>query len=224
MLLPIAALALEMDLAELRDPLRQWFFTRSFALSFEVAANTALVAEYSALRSVLVEDRPVETPEASAATLLAATRQRPSAAWRAFLSALAFNNAQDLTGADLGLMHARETLQPLSDEVVVTSLYPPKGVLHEEKVDRRVLSTVLASRDVADRLRYGEPLHAQIRSVWSGDPQAHEGALASQFLPSMNRLEDLHASPRELFVARLEMLGAFLEREFAQRLRWDLEA
>jgi hypothetical protein len=55
----LSGLALEEPLEEHVELLQRWFFSRSYGLRYETAANTVTVDEYRALRAAVVDSRPL---------------------------------------------------------------------------------------------------------------------------------------------------------------------
>jgi hypothetical protein len=219
MVLPLAALAFDHDLEDHHELLRRWFWSRAFALAFDAAANTRLVADYGQLRSCIEDRAELPVPPASADTLLNASRRRQGAIWRAFLCAVAFRRARDLSGTDLGLDEAVTELQVVGNRVTVASVFS-RGVIvppQTEPAHLRVLSLVLASRSTARRVR-----DAYLSAIVDEAADEHgarvaEEALNSQFLPDRASLrEDAEDRWEEFLEARLERLAEFLGDQAGQ--------
>lgn len=99
MVITLAAVALEFDLAAHDRLLRRWFLSRSFALAYDTGANTVAVDQHRHLREVLRGDTPLRPMPIASVVLREATRKRRAALWRTFLAALAMRGARDpITG------------------------------------------------------------------------------------------------------------------------------
>ena len=225
MLLPLAALALDHDLVDHEAVLRKWFWSRSFALAFDAAANTRLVADYLALKRSIEEGDDISVAPASADTLLNASRRRQGAIWRAFLCVLGAHRARDLSGDDLGFEEAAQQLQIVGSQIAVASVLPrstnvPPGT---EPAHLRVLGLVVATRQTARRVQhdYLETMIAELADR-EGDETAEE-TLASQLLPPREELEDAEDRWAEFLEARLTRLAQFLHDEADQAVERTIE-
>jgi Protein of unknown function DUF262 len=221
MLLPLATIALDEDLADHSELLRKWFWSRSFSLAYDAAANTRVVADHKLLANAIEHGRTIRSPAASAAVLFEATRRRQAPIWRAFLCALAFRDARDMTGQQLGLGRARRQREGLPADAVVTPIYE-RGLGGEDgdPVHLRVLNLIIVSRSTA-RLVQRHGLAGAIDQTGDDGAARIEVALTSQFLPSRAELEELERDWQAFLDARLEQLGAFLREEARQSLEME---
>lgn len=220
MILPLAAIALEHDLDDHAELLRKWFWSRSFALAFDAAANTRLVSDYLDLLNAMEGNEELPVAPASADTLLTGSKRRQGALWRAFLCVLGARSALDVTGADLGFDEAKENLQTVGSQVVIASVLPrgtnvPPGT---EPAHLRVLGLIAATRATARRVQ-GEYLDT---IVAASEPHVGAAAIAdaldSQLLPSRDELEGAEDRWDEFLQMRLARLSRFLEDEADQRV------
>src|SRR5438067_3499424 len=205
MMLPLAAIALERDLADHAPLLRQWFWSRSFALAFDAAANTRVVADYDALVDCIEGGAELAVPPASAAALLDASRRRQSAIWRAFLCALAVRRAIDVSGEDLGFGDAAERSETRGPQVAVASVLSRSVVVppRAEPAHLRVLGLVVATRQTARRVQE-EYLETIVEdAIAEHGHEAVDIALESQFLPPRDELEDAEDDWEGFLEARL---------------------
>ena len=81
--------------------LERWFWSTAFGLGYEVAANTALVADHRNLEATLQEGKELKYSPVYSEVILDASRRRPAALYRAFLCVLTANGAEDLLGHHL---------------------------------------------------------------------------------------------------------------------------
>lgn len=171
------------------DVARDWFVSRAFSLRFDAAVNTRITEEW---RSLAAANGSRELPQRlfEPETLRRATRQSHRALWRAFLCLLTMHDALDLQGDgfDAGGVSA-----PLLRRVDL-----PDGI-----ATTLVLNQVLASRGTAAALFRGDALGPQLIAV-------SDHALASQFLPGADELEDLTRTPSALFDRRLASVQRYL--------------
>jgi hypothetical protein len=226
MILPLAALSFDVDLEDHEHLLRKWFWSRSFGVSYDAAANTRLVADFDALRRAISEEEPLEIPPASYTTLFESSRRRARAVWRAFLCLLAYRDAHDLDGQPLGFAEAARDLEPISEDVVVAPLFPrgvPTG-RQSEDAHLRVLNLVLTRRATAKRLR--SEWASQIATDATADvgDEAVRAALDSQFLPDRGTLAEIEETWRPILTTRLEGLEEFLSSEVGQSVERDRPA
>jgi hypothetical protein len=212
MLLPIAALATKSPLSPNNaTTLDRWFWSVAFGLGYEVAANTALVADYRELDRAITSggEIPVSVPRIHPGVIYDASRRRPAAVWRAFQCALAANGAEDLSGDPLDYAEPEaEGSRPA--DVVVGSIYAAEDSpeFMDPPAHQRVLSLVLMNRQTRAviRRRGLEGISADTAETY-GEARA-QAVLASQFLPSS---DEVNPSNVEAFLgARLERLLAFL--------------
>jgi hypothetical protein len=225
MILPLAGLAVDYDLEDHTDLLSKWFWSRSFALTFDVAANTRVVAEYQRLHEIISGDQKLEVPNASESLLLEASRRRQGAIWRAFFCVLAYRDARDLTGERLGLKRASEELEPLGTHVV------PAPVLardisvprHAEAAHLRVLNLILANRGTARRIAGDYLSTVAEEAVSNAEEEAVEEALASQFLPPLAQLDGAEDDWEGFLRGRLRQLSRFLREEAGQVVERPVE-
>lgn len=217
MVLPLAAIALDHDLTDHQALLRKWFWSRSFALAYDAAANTRVVADHKSLRRAIETQGGIRTQAASASTLFEATRRRQAPIWRAFLCALAYRDAQDPTEGSLGLSQARVQGEGLPDDVVVAQIFG-RDVAgdDEEPVHLRVLNLILAKRTSARAIqRHG--IFGALQEVGAPTP-LQDNALETQFLPPSLSLATIERDWQALIEARLERLGEFLAAEAGQMI------
>jgi hypothetical protein len=220
MILPLAALAFDYNLEDHVKTLRQWFWSRTFALAYDAAANTRIVADYNMLRGVIAEGQQLDVTPASGATLYEATRRRQGPAWRGFMCVLADRDARDVTGPSLNLRETADRLQLLGNQILPVAVFPPGITVGRgsEPVHLRVLNLVLASREVArDIRRYTLASIAETAAEEHGK-QAVSRALRSQLLASLDELQPLERDWRAFLAVRLEALGTFLKAEAGQPL------
>jgi hypothetical protein len=125
MLISLSSLAIDID----PNSYQSVFWSRSFSLAYDVAANTRIVTDYTRLVSAIENSAIIEAPPASATALLTATRrtQRPLCA--AFLCALSAHGATDLLGAESnGLVMAppldEASIKLSRDGQLVVSVFP----------------------------------------------------------------------------------------------------
>jgi hypothetical protein len=220
MILPLAGLAYSHDLGHCTDLIRKWFFSRSFSLAFDAAANTRLVADFQLLESALRGESELGVQPASATVLLEATRRRQAPIWRAFLCLLARRDARDLTGETLGLADAAETGRPITGDVVpvpvfATGLRPDPEA---EPLHLRVLNLVLASRKSARDVRKYELASLIEESVEASGRRAVDAALKSQLLPASRKIPALEKDWRAFLDARLAELAKALRVEAGQSI------
>jgi hypothetical protein len=225
MLLPLAALALEHDLDDYEPLLQKWFWSRSFALAFDAAANTRLVADYLTLKRSIEDSEELPVAPASADTLLNASRRRQGAIWRAFLCVLGAHRARDLSGDDLGFDDAAEHLQTVGSQIAVASVLPrsanvPPGT---EPAHLRVLGLVVATRATARRVQqdYLETIVDEVADR-EGD-EAVERTLRSQLLPPREDLESAEDHWEEFLETRLSRLAQFLRDEADQTVERSVD-
>jgi hypothetical protein len=145
MVITLAAVALEFDLAAHDRTLRQWFLSRAFGLTYDTAANTVAVEQYRHLREVLRGETRLRPVPIASVVLREATRKRRAALWRTFLAALAMRGARDpITGLLI------EEPRPVS--VLPRQERPPPGT---ESAHLLILGLVLAERDHVRLLERG---------------------------------------------------------------------
>jgi hypothetical protein len=210
MLLPIAALAVQGRLpAVAGSGLERWFWSTAFGLGYEVAANTAVVADYQRLKQAGGELADLSVPKIYPDAIFYASRRRPAAIWRVFLCALAANGANDLSGERLAYREpgGGGTGPP---EVVVASIYstddsPPS---FDPPVHLRVLGMVLVNRQSRAALRRrGLSGIAEELAETFGRARAQE-VMGAQLLPDPT---DVSPTDIEAFLrARLQRLVQFL--------------
>ena len=220
MILPLAGLAFEYDLDNHESLLRKWFWSRSFSLAFDAAANTRVVSEYSMLRDAIETGDDIPVPAASAETLLGASKRRQGAIWRAFLCALATRASRDISGLDLGLETAVLSLETVGSQVLPATVFArginvPPGT---EPAHLRVLGLVLAHRSTARRVQtdYLDSIVSDATGELGGD--LIDEALEAQFLPKHDQLEGIEDEWESFLQNRLDRLGDFLLSEVGQAI------
>jgi hypothetical protein len=180
-----------------RELIRRWFFARTFAQDYEVAANTVTVSELKVLSTALATSTPPTVRRMSLDHVVAATRRRQSSLWRGFLCALAANGAKDLdVNAEADDLQPVNILQRESD--------PPRG---EDAAHLLTMGLVLASRRVGRTL--ANVGAAQLRVHLTNDRPAHQkAALKTQLLPPLDAWGD---TDRDFVRARALRLSDFLQ-------------
>ncbi len=190
--LPLAALALEHDLDDHRDALVPWFWARAFGQDYDVASSTRAVADYTKLRDALRGGPPPDPSTVNVDHLAAATRRQSGALYRAFVTLLRANGAQDpLTG--------RRPAVPT-----------PSPALRQRRGERdsphlRALNHVLVERTTA------RGRTAPLAELFDDAPDAAD----SQLLP--RRPGDLGAE--ELLRARAELVADYLAQQHGSLIR-----
>jgi hypothetical protein len=178
MLVIMIAFAMSRDLEQHRSLLERWFWTRSFSLRFEVAANTRTVEEYGVLnRAIETGNFPVEPVRES--VLVRATRRRFAAAFRATMCLLATHDPVDLAGGALGLAAASESGDGVPPDVVFQSIVPTLGESTDD-LHLRSIGMAFAARTTARGLRRGEILSlaypTALRTQLIPEPLPHDAA------------------------------------------------
>ncbi len=204
-MLVLAAVSYERLLSREADWFKRWFWRTSFSGAYDVASNTRAVKDLREL---------VDDPTGGRRGLrlvredvLESTSRQKASLHRAFLSALAANDARDfLTGAELT---AKSLLAGRVPEIQVVSLFGPRvqdGMVADPAPYKRTLSSVLALAPPTSLLREG------VGSLIADRP---EDILRSQMLP-----KGLHGeSWADVLEFRLQGLRRFLE---AQHLRVEI--
>jgi len=203
----LGALAIDFKLADHHDTLRTWFFTRSFALRFDAAANTRAVSEYDSLKETLSGKPGLFIEPADRATLLGATRRKQAALWKAFMCALAVQGPVDPLGEEMDL-------SPADGAVVVVSVAPrpeSDAVPEAERLHLRVLTQILATRKTAAHIR-----RQGIEAVLSNG--ASLGFRDSQFFPALEVQPSLGINWQQFIESRLLLLEDFLDAELGQHV------
>lgn len=99
---PLAALARNFELAEHRELLEAWLWSRSFNMDYDVASSTVATSDYILLRDALSGMGTPPSFSIDLGPLWGATRKSQGALWRTFLSFLLRRGALDpWTGARL---------------------------------------------------------------------------------------------------------------------------
>jgi hypothetical protein len=210
----LAALANTESLEANSDVLAKWYWSRSFGLAFDAAANTRLVAEYAALGRAVRGEEELQVPPASYTAIWEASKRRQGAIWRAFLCVLAHRDAKDLTGESLGLADSLHALEPATGDVQIAPLFAT-GIdtgRQSEPAHLRVLNLVLSTRSTARRLR--NEWASQIAA--DGSQPDVDQALASQLLPAAEDLERIEENWELVLEARLQALAEHLEEDVGQ--------
>ena len=124
MLVPLIRLALDVSLADHFTVLRKWFFSRTFSLEFEVAANTRLVRDYGVLNDA-VSSGTIVTDAASGRAIMTATRRRTSCnnPWLPLPPRREWLALRNLDGSKLPLEVATSRGLEATD-IVVASIFP----------------------------------------------------------------------------------------------------
>ena len=204
-MLPVLAALLAQQPTYDRRALERWFWSRAFAKTFDVAANTKAVGEYQ--RLLAVKGAPVDIPLASADDLWLATRRTDGALFRAFLSSL---SAQ----LDLPSIASRpdgpdDTRDPFNEAARVVQILPRwAGELEEPPIHLRALNIALAVR------------HRETPSSTSIDDSTSDipiDQLSRQYLTGPITLGQ--TDWREMFLTRLAGLSEFLLIHADQRLQ-----
>lgn len=200
MLITLAGLAFEFDLADHERLLRRWFLSREYGLAYEVATNTVTVQEYLELRRALRgEVDALRATEVTRRTLQEATRRGQRGIWSAFLALLAMNGTRDALGDDREIV----PFSPLEREPVAAGEIPRH---------LRVVGLVLAERGT--RLN-GKGLDAVDDWLHAFPERQRQRIERAQLLPPIDECETQEA----FLEARLELLIERLERETSGLLR-----
>lgn len=193
--LPILSAALLSEVPAAR--LQAWFWTRSFARAFDVAANTRAVSEYRALIDTRTES---VVPPANRDTLWLATRKGDAASYRAFVA---------LMSRELGV----SSVAKAPDELDVGA----DALLQVVRVDR-----IYERSPITDA---GIPLHLKVLNTYLR-PIVEDWAPRPELLRRQFIDQDLFralgpASWRALLLDRLNRVTALLTQEFG--LQWTGE-
>jgi hypothetical protein len=204
-ILILAALELDALLAGHADSLRRYVLSRSFALRFDVAANTRVVEDYRMLLEVFEGGDLPYIPRVTNEILAGTTRQKRGALWRAFFCALALNDAKDPFDSLLRL----STL-PLHDsgDLEVPEARPtPLVKRSDEGAHLLALVTALCSPDSARQIR------RMVSAERIQQGEFDEAALRSQFLPPADELAAYMQDAVKLAYFRLEKLDYWLDQK-----------
>ena len=205
-----AALAIDGALAPYARELMRWFFSRTFSLRFDAAANTRVVEDYELLTKVR-EGQPLPIPPADRNAILTASRRRNRAIGRGFLCVLGTLGPRDLSGVPL-----RDLLVDRSREVVVTSLVTRRAAEREELDPNLALHQLVALRDTAKSLAQSTG-EETLFEPWTVSPES-----LSQLLPP-EPLQQILVDPRRLLDKRLQLLAEFLRQTVGQELVDEVE-
>jgi hypothetical protein len=205
------ALAMDHSLTRHSHDLMRWFFSRTFALRFDAAANTRTVEDYGLLRKVIGGQR-LPMPPAGKTAVLSASRRRNRAIGRGFLCVIGTLDPRDISGVPL-----RGLLVSGSREAVVASLATRSAAESEGLDPNLALHQIVALRDTAKSLAQTtseEPLF----DVWTEGPES-----LGQLLPALP-LQEMRSHPAALLEERLRLLADFLQQALGQDLVDEAEA
>lgn len=224
MIVLFAAVAVDYPhaLEEHKDYLQRFFWSKCFAQGYDVAANTRIVADYSAIVSYL-EGRREEAslPTVDPSELFYAARRTNRAVWAAFVCALTVADPSglfaDLTNGDgQRLDPAAARLTPLV----------PNGLKSDTRDSApphlRVLAMARTSRGVATQLRRKD-LRLMLTQLLSEQNQIDvDRSLKAHFLPtSSDILQTSEDDWPNLLILRNAELQQWLENNFRIRFRYE---
>lgn len=213
MIILFAAVATEQDLYKHRALLQQFFWSKSFAQAYDVAANTKVVSDYEALLDHLKELQALPLPAIDPTELYFAARRSHKAIWAAFVCALA---VADPDGLFVGLVGEEEPRQGRRTKREVSVL--PRGLEPDIRdaapPHLRVLSLVRTSRSIAPALG-----RTDIRTVLGNllenhDREVIDRALGRQFLPNSQEVFEIGGDWPELLRQRGTKFGEYLEEVY----------
>lgn len=203
----LASFASRYDLAEHSNALRRWFWSRSFSLFYDAAANTRVVADYRVLMANASDGLELTVPPVSERILLSATRKSHRALWAAFLCALQANGARDLLGYEL---EPDSRKHPALGPIRPTSIAGAEENEDAIPLRLRVLNVVLASRQTAYALRRSGLLRVVDQALERSSERDVNEALTSQFLPESRVILDENLTGTRLLLHRAHLLEGFL--------------
>ncbi len=198
LLLTLAGVAREhRDLSLHLDLIRAWFFSRTFGLSYEVAANTVTIREVDTLNQAIHAGMTRLPMAMSREVVSTATRRRQGAIWRGVLCALAASGA-----THTGLLGESTELRPVN--VLRREPNQPRG---HEPAHLLALGFVLAGRKAARELTGNGADYLREHLLRAGEVE-RVSAMDRQLLP---RLDTWGNGDSEFIAARLERLSGFLK-------------
>ena len=188
----------------------RYVITRSFGLRFDAAANTRVVEDYRTIRRALAGDGVLPPPAAASAELImASTRQRQSAIFRAFLCLLVMRGAQDPDGRPMQFAPMLDDPDGGDENSVAVVSLIRRDPDDDERLHLRTLGMVLAHPETALAIRNSK------RGSLGGTVELRaNGAAASQLLPS----DFTRRGAKPLLDSRLACLAADLQDLFDQGL------
>lgn len=209
MLVLFAAVAIERSLSEDSFGFTRLFWALSFGQAYDVAANTRVTSDYSALLSQDCDPSELSVPDINEERLYYSARRSHRAVWAAFTS---FLRSRDSTGLFSEFIDADEP-----EECRVVSVLP-KGMKPEmpevAPPHLRVLGLVHAPREISleiSREGFTATVERQMRE--EGE-EAVAQSLQKQFIPSVEYAIETPSNWKALFRARLSGLLDALEDRY----------
>jgi hypothetical protein len=210
LLLLFSALAADYQLNDHAELVKRVFWSKSFAQSYDVAANTRLVSDYADLKRCFETGSDLALPAVDREQLYRSSRRTHRAIWAAFTSLLEVRQPQGFLSDLLGASDASEpggaktflSLFPRGLEPEVPEIAPPH---------LRMLSQIHGPRAAAKEIdKYGL---ADVLDRLAEDhgAQAVQGELAAHLLPPLEMINEHHNDWRAFFLARLDVVETAVE-------------